>query len=166
MNEVRGLVTTDAGMQVLWHRKPFEHVVDYESWEDALLEDEDIAEHIRAGAVVPIWAHSDGVFECVVRWGENAALTEAEESHVVVRSEPYLLISETDVRVGGLEHVTGVAAEDEGFAVPLPPGRWDVITHVIDGAAHDEDIDFIVLIRPGGGGHHRTEVRPYDRPDQ
>ncbi|MDX8142950.1 hypothetical protein SK854_12555 [Lentzea sp. BCCO 10_0061] len=164
MAVARGLVATDAGMQVLWHRKPFTHVVDYDTWEEELLDDAGIVRHIETGSVVPLSTGMDGAWEFIVRWGEDPALTEAEEQHVAVKSEPYLLISETDVRVSGIEHITGNAEEDEGFAVSLPPGRWSVTTHLIDAEALGEALDFVVLIKPDRGEQHRTDVQPFDRP--
>jgi hypothetical protein len=151
-------------MQVLWHREPFRHVVDYDSWEEELLDDAGIVRHIEAGSMVPLSTGMDGAWEFIVRWGEEAALTAAERQHVIVRSEPYLLVTQTDVRVGGIEHITGNPSEDEGFAVPLPPGRWSVTVHLIDADALGEPLDFVVLIKPGDStGSYRTEVNPFDR---
>lgn len=164
MGQAQGLVATDAGMQVLWHRTPFSHVVDYDTWDEELLEGDGIVRHIEAGSMVPLSTGMDGAWEFVVRWGEEPALTDAEQQHVVARSEPYLLVSETDVRVGGIEHITGNAGEDEGFAVPLPPGRWSVTVHLIDADALGLPLDFVVLIRPSGDGErHRKAVEPFDR---
>jgi hypothetical protein len=49
-------VATDAGMQVLWHRKPFAHVVDvdYDTGDEELLEDGRIPRHVEAGSMVPL----------------------------------------------------------------------------------------------------------------
>jgi hypothetical protein len=164
VGQARGLVATDAGMQMLWHRKPFSHVVDYDTWDEELLENDGIPRHIEAGSMVPLSVGMDGAWEFVVRWGEQAALTDAERQHVVEKSEPYLLVSETDVRVTGIEHITGNAEDDEGFAVPLPPGRWSVTIHLIDAEALGEPLDFVVLLKPAGTGeHHRTAVEPFDR---
>ncbi|WP_086660795.1 hypothetical protein [Lentzea kentuckyensis] len=165
MEQAQGLVATDAGMQVLWHRKPFSHVVDYDSWDEELLENAGIMRHIEIGSMVPLSTGMDGAWEFVVRWGDGAALTEAEQRHVVVSSEPYLLVSETDIRVSGIEHITGGAEDDEGFAVPLPPGRWSVTVHMIDADALGEQLDFVVLIRPGTAGErYRTSEQPFERP--
>lgn len=164
MGQAQGLVATDAGMQVLWHREPFSHVVDYDSWDEELLENDGIVRHIEAGAMVPLSTGMDGAWQFIVRWGEEAALTDAEQQHVVVKSEPYLLVSEADVRVGGIEHITGNTQEDQGFAVPLPPGRWSVTVHLIDADALGEPLDFVVLIKTDDGVSYRTEVNPFDRP--
>lgn len=150
-------------MQVLWHREPFSHVVDHDTWEEELLEDAGIMRHIEIGSMVPLSTGADGAWEFVVRWGDEAALTEAELPHVVVSSEPYLLVSETDVRVSGIEHITGNAEDDEGFAVPLPPGRWSVTTHMFDADAPGEP-DFVVLIKPGTAGErYRASEQPFER---
>jgi hypothetical protein len=37
--------------------------------EDALLEDDDIAEHVRAGELVPISIGGDGAFQFLIRVG-------------------------------------------------------------------------------------------------
>lgn len=164
MGEARGLVATDAGMQVLWHRKPFSRVVDYDSWDDELLEGGGIARHIEAGSMVPLSTGMDGAWEFVVRWGAEASLTDTEQQHVVRASEPYLLVSETDVRVSGIEHITGNAEEDEGFAVPLPPGRWSVTVHLIDADALGEPLDFVVLVEPTTENErYRTSEQPFER---
>lgn len=165
MGQAQGLVATDAGMQVLWHRKPFSHVVDYDTWEEELLDDGGIVGHIAAGSMVPLSNGVDGAWEFIVRWGAEASLTDAELQAVEARSEPYLLVSETDVRVGGIEHITGNAEDDEGFAVPLPPGRWSVTVHLIDADALGEALDFVVLIKPAAAGEsYRQAVEPFDRP--
>lgn len=164
MGEARGLVATDAGMQVLWHRKPFSHVVDHDTWDEELLEDGGMMRHIEEGSMVPLSTGMDGAWKFIVRWGEETALTDAERQHVVVRSEPYLLVSETDVRVSGIEHITGIAEHDEGFAVALPPGRWSVTTHIIDADALGEPLDFVVLITPSTGQErYRTSEQPFER---
>ena len=163
MGQAQGQVATDAGMQVLWHRKPFSHVVDYDMWEEELLEDAGIVRHIEAGSMVPLSSGMDGTWAFVVRWGDDAALADAEQPHVVARSEPYLLVSEGDVRVGGIEHITGNAEEDEGFAVPLSPGRWSVTVHLMDADALGVPLDFVVLIRTEAGERHRKAVEPFDR---
>jgi hypothetical protein len=48
-------------MLVLWDSQRFEAVVDYDTWEDELLEGEDIVRHIQAGALVPGRRRSGGV---------------------------------------------------------------------------------------------------------
>ncbi|WP_433562884.1 hypothetical protein ACQP1O_36480 [Nocardia sp. CA-151230] len=47
--------------------RAFTHVVDYDSWELELLDDEPIVEHIRAGRLVPLNIPSDGEFGVLVR---------------------------------------------------------------------------------------------------
>jgi hypothetical protein len=38
----------------------FTGITDYQTWEDALLDDDDITEHVRAGKLVPINIGGDG----------------------------------------------------------------------------------------------------------
>jgi hypothetical protein len=52
--ESSGDIATGAGMLALWAPTSFRGIVDYDTWESALLEDEQIADHIRAGALVPV----------------------------------------------------------------------------------------------------------------
>ncbi|MFD8597361.1 hypothetical protein ACFV1L_20390 [Kitasatospora sp. NPDC059646] len=48
-------------MLALWTPAAFSGVVDYDSWEPELLEDEDRLRHVRAGALVPIDVRSHGL---------------------------------------------------------------------------------------------------------
>jgi hypothetical protein len=66
-------VATDAGMLVLWDPQRFEAVVDDDTWEDELLDDEDIVRHIQAGALVPLNVGGDVTFSVLVRSGTAAA---------------------------------------------------------------------------------------------
>lgn len=164
MGQARGLAATDAGMQVLWHRRPFAHIHDYDTWEEELLDGTGIPRHIETGSMVPLSTGFDGTYEFVVRWSEDAELTEAERKHVVVQSQAYLFVSESDVRVSGIEHITGSSADDEGFAVELPAGRWAVTVHMIDAEALGEELDFVVLVTPAvEGTRYRTSEQPFDR---
>lgn len=47
----------------------FTGITSYQTWEDALLEDDDIAGHVRAGELVPISVGGDGTFQFLVRVG-------------------------------------------------------------------------------------------------
>jgi hypothetical protein len=49
--EIVGAMATDAGMFGLWAPSSFRSVVDYETWEPLLLEEEDIKVHVAAGAL-------------------------------------------------------------------------------------------------------------------
>ena len=64
---VRARCTTDAGMLVLFDAVHFASITDQESWEEELLDDEDIVGHIEAGHLVPLQGGTDGRFEVEVR---------------------------------------------------------------------------------------------------
>ena len=76
--ENSGVVWTDSGKCGLWDPASFPGIVDYDTWDAALGEDDQIARHIQAGAFVPINIESDGAFQVLVRVGEPARLTERE----------------------------------------------------------------------------------------
>jgi hypothetical protein len=96
--EIKAVVKTSSGMLALWDAEPFAGVVDYDTWEAELCLDEDIQSRVLAGDLVPINIESDGAFEVLVRYGSEPVLTEREIEHLVVSSEPYLLVSSGDVR--------------------------------------------------------------------
>ncbi|MFD4320731.1 hypothetical protein [Streptomyces sp. NPDC058548] len=174
-------LATDAGMLVLWDPERFEAVVDDDSWEDELLEEEDIVRHIQAGALVPLNLGGDGAFGVLVRSGTAAApagLTERETAHQLVASQPYLFVSRGRALVGGIEDVSGDAS-DGVIEHPVPEGRHAVVVHLIDWQAEvgsqDEAgrpvpgalPDFVVLINPAqpGWGAFRTAVHTFEAPN-
>ena len=57
----------DAGMHALGNPSRFTGITDYQAWEDALLDDDDITEHVRAGQLVPVNIGGDGAFQFLVR---------------------------------------------------------------------------------------------------
>lgn len=133
MFEVTGPVATDAGMQVLWNPERFASVVDYDSWEDSLLEDEDILQHVLAGMLVPINL-GDSAFQFVVRVGDSdqtADLTERERARLLVTSDPYLITSAGVLYLSGLEDVSG-DSDEEVLHVAAPAGRYAVTVNLID----------------------------------
>jgi hypothetical protein len=106
--EINGVMVSDAGMFGFWAPRSFCEVVDYETWESALLEDEDVMTHIAAGAFVPVNIGSDGTFQVVARVGsapKPAVLTDRERQYLVISSEPYLFISTGEAVISGIEHV-------------------------------------------------------------
>ncbi|MFJ3882928.1 hypothetical protein ACIPW5_36430 [Streptomyces sp. NPDC090077] len=181
LDEVTATVATDAGMLVLWDPQRFEAVVDYDTWEDELLEDEDIVRHIQAGSLVPLNAGGDGAFAVQIRSGTAAApaaLTERETAHQLVASQPYLFVSRGRALVGGIEDVSGDAS-DGVIEHPVPEGRYAVVVHLIDWQAEagSQDAagrpvpgalpDFVVLIdlaQPGQGAF-RTAVNTFEAPN-
>jgi hypothetical protein len=176
--EITGVMATDAGMGALWAAECFGGIVDYDTWESELLDDEDIVRHIASGALVPLNIGGDGAFQVLARVGEVSApaqLTERERRYSVVTSEPYLLITTGNAVISGLEHV-GAEAND-GLRVPLGAGRWSVTISLIDwkgepGQADDAGrpaptalADFVILIDPEGGVDrgYRTQAQTFER---
>ncbi|SDF46627.1 hypothetical protein SAMN05216553_101767 [Lentzea fradiae] len=175
--EATGVIATDAGMFCLWSPASFGDVVDYDTWESALLEDDDIKRHITAGAFVPVNIYSDGAFRVLARVGSasaTAGLTERERRYLFVASEPYLFVTAGGAKISGIEHVG--AEPDDGLDVALAPGRWSVTVALIDWDAEpgQEDVggrpaptalpDFTLLINPETStGGYRTEVDTFDR---
>lgn len=176
--EFTGVMATDAGMFGLWSPASFSDVVDYDTWELQLLEDEDIVRHIVAGAYVPVNIGGDGAFQVVARIGSidcPASLTERERQYLLVSSEPYLFITTGRAVISGIEHVE--AEPDQGLHISLPAGRWSVTISLIEWVAEPgqkDDAgfpaptplpDFTLLINPEPGttGKFRTRVETFDR---
>lgn len=181
LQEVLATVATDAGMLVMWDPQRFEDVVDYHTWEDELLEDEDIVGHIQAGSLVPLNVGGDGAFGVLLRAGTAAApamLTGRETAHQLVASQPYLFVSRGRALVGGIENV-GADVSDSVLEHPVPEGHCAVVVHLIDWQAEagsqDKDgrpvpgalPDFVVLINPTqpGQGTFRTAVNTFEAPN-
>lgn len=177
--ELTAALGTDAGLFGLWSPPAFGSIVDYDSWEAALLEDDDIVGHIRAGVFVPINIGGDGAFQFLARVGspaEPARLTEREQKYVVVVSEPYLFVAIGGAVVSGIEHVGAEPAA--GLRIPLPAGRWQVAVALIDWGAEPGQRDsegkpkpgalpdFTLLINAelGTVDEYRTRVDTFDRP--
>jgi len=173
--EIKAVVKTASAMLALWDAEPFDGIVDYDSWEAALCLDEDIAEHVRVGDLVPINIESDGAFEVLVRYGNEPVLTEREVEHLVVSSEPYLLVSSGDVRLSGIE---GVGWADDAVELALGEGEFEVVLHIIDWHAEPGSTtedgkpaphalpDFVALVSQASevGGPYRTELLTFQPP--
>jgi hypothetical protein len=171
-------IATGAGMLGLWDPASFREIVDYETWESALLEDQQIAGHISAGALVPVNIGGDGAFHVTARIGSTTApahLNEREARYQLVTSSPYRFLSAGTAVISGIEHIG--AGADAGLTVELPAGHWLVAVALIDWQAEpgsrDGDgrpstralPDFILLINPADGAHvqFRTAVQTFDR---
>jgi hypothetical protein len=170
---------TDAGMHALWNPSRFTGITDYASWEDALLEDDDIIQRVRAGELVPVNIGADGAFEFLVRVGtasQDPALTSRERRHLLVSSQSYLYLSDGTAHLTGIEHICA----DPGPATPaltVPAGPSAVTVHLIDwGAepgARDHQgkpasgalPDFVVLVSPESstGNSHRARLQTFSR---
>lgn len=172
-------VATDAGMLALWDPESFTDVVDYDTWDLRLGEDEDVRRHILAGSLVPINIRNDGAFEVLVRFGgpdRPPQLTERERAHRLIGSDAYLFCSSGRVWLSGIEAV-GAEAWPEVVQFDLPAGRYSVVIHLIawedevcgvneDGTPSATALpDFVVLIAPARPGQEafRTDVETFDR---
>ena len=171
-----GVATSDAGGIALWSRAAFA-VLRPDRWDEELCEDADIARHVRACALVPIFIGFDGAFAVDVRVSAAATLTERELQHVCTRSRGLYRLETTDTGawISGLEHVGADPAS--GFAVSLPSGSWAVDTTMIawdeengvlggDGKPSADALsDFVLLVRPVEVGDvFRDEIEAFERP--
>jgi hypothetical protein len=166
--ELRAVLQTDSGMHVLWDRAHFASVVDYNTWEQQLLEDADIESHIALGHLVPINIHSDGAFAFTLRIGESETpiLSPDEQTRVVVQSEAYRFLSGGCVDLSGLEYVAGVVPVDGRVATAfLTPGEYEVCIHLMDyediADKTDAHPDFIILVGPPTGAAYRRSVNSF-----
>lgn len=176
--EAAPTVATDAGMLALWNPQRFAGIVDYDTWDAQLGEDENVQRHIRTGALVPINIRSDGAFGVVVRIGEvdrPARLTERERRHCLLTSDAYLLHSSGQVWLSGIEAVEAEAAP-ETVRFDLPEGRYSVVIHLIawedepgsvneDGTPSETALsDFVAVINPVAPGQDgfRVSVETFD----
>lgn len=179
ITETTLLAATDAGMYALWTPSRFTGITDYETWENALLEDDDITQRVQAGELVPINIGGDGAFQFLVRVStasQAPALTSRERQHLLASSQPYRYLSDGTARLSGIEHIRA----DPGPATPtltVPAGPSAVTIHLIDWGAEPgaKDArgkpaswalpDFVVLINPEDttGNPYRTRLRTFDR---
>ncbi len=166
VHETSGFVLTDAGMLALWDTAWFSDIVDYDSWELRLLDQEEMTGHITAGAIVPVKVGGEGGgWAVLVRVGtpaEPAGLTGRETRYEIAAGGPYLLISTGEVRFSGLEAV-GADLLDGCLAPVLPSGRYAVGVHRLDWTAEPDSrkesgepmphalTDFVVLVNPERG---------------
>lgn len=178
VTETSLLAATDAGMHALWNPSRFTGITDHETWEGALLEDDDITERVRASELVPINIGSDGAFQFLVRVGtagQAPALTRREKQHLLASSQAYLYLSDGSARLTGIEHICADPGPDTP-ALTIPAGPNAVTIHLINwdaepGArdAHGKPApwalpDFVVLISPEGStGRYRTLLQTFDR---
>ncbi len=130
--DVTRTVGTSAGMFALWRLSRFASVTDLDDWEDEVADDESLLEAVREGALVPINIGGDGAYQFTVR-GVPAlgGLMEREARYRLVSSQPYLLVSDGLVGLGGLEAVGEYTGADR-LQVSLEPGRYEVQVHLID----------------------------------
>jgi hypothetical protein len=162
-------LTTDAGMHVLWDRTYFAGVRDYDTWANELEDDQDIQNHIIGGHIVPVSIHIDGAFTFNIRADETSmpALSQAEESRVVGRSEPYRFACEGQAQISGIEYVHA-DPDDHVASIQLVRGAYDVVAYLMDyddvPRRTDEHPDFIITIGPAVTKSPRQSLETFDRP--
>jgi hypothetical protein len=166
-------------MLALWDPERFSGIVDYDTWDPELGEDERVERHIRAGGLVPINIRSDGAFGVLVRVGDHdapAELTERESRHCLVASKPYLFLSSGQVWLSGIEAVCAEAWPGT-VQFSLPVDRYSVAIHLIawedepgsinaDGTPSSMALpDFVALVNPAAFGQDafRSAVETFDR---
>jgi hypothetical protein len=171
-------VATDAGLFGIWRTSAFAHVNELDQWEDEVAEDSALSRHIADGAFVPINIGGGGAFQVAVRGVDSPGhLSEREREHLLVSSEPYLLIADGELELGGLEGV-GNYSGVETVGISLDDGRYAVVVHLLDWQAEpgsrgrdgkpspDALPDFIVEICVDApeGSEYRTKVDTFERP--
>ncbi|MEV0897243.1 hypothetical protein [Actinoplanes sp. NPDC049802] len=171
--ELSRVVRTNAGLCAMWQPESFDFA-EFEDWEDWVTDHSNVADAIRNGLLVPLNVGGDGVWQILVRWGENPRLAESEQRVLLVSSEPYLVVSKGRLELGGLEDVGETSPKDN--VIPVGEGRFQVEAHLIDWKADPGSVDpsgkpaaaalpdFVVLIRPDAGGPYRTEISSFGRP--
>lgn len=171
-------VATSAGLFGIWSVSTFAHVDELEQWEDEVAADDSLLGHISAGAFVPINVGGNGAFQIAVRGVESPGnLSERERSYLLVSSDPYLLVSDGVLELGGLEDV-GNFTGAEKLQIPLDAGRYGAVVHLVDWESEPGGLgndgkpstdalpDFIVEIFSDHveGPAYRVNIDTFDRP--
>ncbi|HST58006.1 MAG TPA: hypothetical protein VLK84_04950 [Longimicrobium sp.] len=176
----KGTLVTDSGMFALWDRQAFLGVVSFETWEPELVENEGIERHIRAGHLVPVGIHSDGVFDFAVRVGSAdapAVPSERERRYLTVSSEPYRVRSPGRLHLSGIEYIDARPDATSVMTIDVPAGTWAVTVHLLewDSEPGMKDAqgrpapaalpDFLLLLNPAAGTERfRESVETFDMP--
>lgn len=135
--------TTGSGWCCLWDTKAFLHVPDEDTSMDTFLDDDELAELLAAGALVPVNDFSDGGYDIEIRVDEQ--LSDEEVATITDSSSPYLF------RCGGTFCVSGiefVGQEIDTKYVPasnvgsLQPNDYMAVVHRQENASPE----FIVLL--------------------
>ena len=169
---------TNAGLFGIWQPTAFAHIDTLDTWEDEVADDQGLSRAIVEGTFVPINIGGDGAFQFEVRGtDERGVLTARERSYLVVSSEPYLLVSDGTVALGGLESVGDYGAQ-AAWQFELDSGRYSVSVHLLDwraepgysnadGSPRDDALpDFIILLSPESAAvrKYRQSVETFVRP--
>lgn len=175
---LKKVLYTNSGMFGLWDHRNFTSIVDYDSWENELLEDKDLVDKIISGTFAPININSDGAFEFEIRIGSTAKLNPRELNYLIVSSEPYLFASSGSLNASGIEFIEKEPSE-EIISLDVPSGHYQMIVNLI---AWDEEPgmtnekgdpasgalpDFIVLVQPVNDrmpNYYRTKLETFESP--
>jgi hypothetical protein len=116
----------------IWRTSTFGHMTDQDQWRADVADDHALAAQIAAGAFVPINVGGNGTFRVLVRGADSPGrFVKRERTYLLASSEPYLLISDGALELGGIECVGGLAG-GETTAIPLDSGRYGVVVHSLD----------------------------------
>ena len=149
-------LSTGCGMWALWDYEEYKNITSYEEWENLFLSDNDIIKQISNSKFVPIYIHTDGIFQFRVKINEQ--LSEREQKYVIATSEEYLIKTEGRLYLSGIEYIGNEVKEDEGIRLNLKSDSYSVKIHIIewdkepgmrleDGSASIEALpDFTILI--------------------
>ncbi|WHT15646.1 hypothetical protein N8J89_21110 [Crossiella sp. CA-258035] len=152
--ELSRVASTESGMLAIFAPEEFAGVRDQVSWAAELGSAEKIRERIVAGGLVPVNIGGDGAWQVVLR-ADGTGLTEREDRYLMLSSEPYLLVCHGIAHIGGIEEV---CAEPQDTGLPVRPGRYSVVVHLIEWEAEpgsrdadgqpaaDALPDFVVLL--------------------
>lgn len=174
--DVSHAVVTSAGLFGLWRASAFDHVNELEQWENEVAKDSALERRISDGAFVPINVGGNGAFQITVRGVDTPGnLNERERAYLLVSSDPYLLVSDGALELGGLEAV-GNYSGAEKEQLPLDSGKYAAVVHLVDwqeepgsqtadGEPTEDALpDFIVeVFGPKDGQAFRTKVETFDR---
>lgn len=178
INETSFTARTDAGMLALWNPARFAAITSDHAWEDALLQDQDLARHVQSGDLAPVNIGGDGAFAFTVRIGppKDVALTGREQRYLLASSQPYRYQSAGVACLSGIEDIS----PDPGPAVntlAVPAGQCAVTIYLIDWAAepgakdhHGRATptalpDFVILICPSPEEtRYRTKLQTFNHP--
>lgn len=159
---LRRTLITGSAMFGVWDRHYFERVVDYDTWSDELLEDEDIERHVTAGHFVPITNYSDGAFEFEVRFSGSdghSDINDRERLYLTESSGPYRFHSQGELNLSGIEFVAATLESDVS-TLELSAGWYTVTVHQLDwqdepgstdaegNPATDALPDFLIIVNP------------------
>lgn len=131
---------TDSGMFGVWNYQSFSHIVDYDTWDPELCEDEDILKQISGGKFVPIDL-GDGVASVDVRIDSPNTMNSREKEYLLVPSKPYKLRTSGKVCVSGIEYIGKDPSATQTLTFDVEAGEYTVYVNLIDWNQEPEAMD-------------------------